>query len=121
MESKMAIKLDPKTIEQAWESLVSTMGDGAIAYWARYIVDAWGEIRIAELDESGDAIATHMFTKRKMADGIESILGGEVQVREDIRSAIYTYTVDEEGDYPYDQEMVDVIVQVACFGEIVYG
>lgn len=95
-----------------------------IGYWA-------DDIEYAEpydSEEPGPALSftcedgVELYTVRKtdIEDAIEMIAGNEVTVSPGIKADIMSAI--KEDDYGYiDGHAADAIVQVACFGEVIYG
>jgi len=57
-------------------------------------------------------------TPQKIVDAAQKVLDGRVQVRPDLVDQIGTLGT---GRFDIDADAADVLVQVAAFGEIVYG
>ena len=98
---------------------------GEINYWATNVKalrgnDEHGMIISATLQEFDEDTGkplpkVHRVNIATIKDAIQKILDGKVEIRSDIKKSM----ADE--DWDYDGESGDVVIQVACLGEIVYG
>lgn len=113
MEIKSASTVE--LTNQEWADIIDTCGYG-IAYWCNEAVvdeDACTyKIHDAEEDK------THFLIKSDIERAYALVLDGKVHVNETIRGY---FLPDEDGDADIDAVAGDVLVQVACFGQIVYG
>lgn len=102
-------------------------GEG-IAYWAKIQmvirdreVKFWPVVSFVVLDGAPDGQPVKKGQKLINARIIERarnrIVNGDVKVRRDIAQQF----VGVPNDWEYDSEGVDALIQVAFFGEIVYG
>lgn len=102
--------------------ILSTAVESGIYYWASVIECDTTDVegydfpkRIVLIDREDDG-KPYTVTLNDIERAVHAITSGEVQVRSDIRSWIGS------GDPGMvDAEAADVLVQVACFGKIVYG
>lgn len=108
--------------QQFLNDVLITAVEGGINYWAEVSDYDHGDdvrvasVRILDLEDGRE----YRLTAKMLANPIMQIINGPVQVRDDIRIAIF------DGERlldaaEIDAECADVIVQVALFGRIVYG
>lgn len=114
------MKIEFKDVEislspEDWEDVVDTAGYG-IAYWVeRAVVDSENlTYRIEWFD--GDDLNSQIITLADIEKAWGKIVSGHIQVNSDIRSYLSS---GDLGDV--DADAADVLIQVALFGEIIYG
>lgn len=118
MESTMTLKV--KLDSDDFLSIVDTAGY-AIGYWAEE----------AEVDDSDDSAPTYTVAcedgteiypldKGGLEQAIRFIVEGRVTVADDIRNDVTSAIKDNDLGY-IDGYAADAIIQVACFGELIYG
>lgn len=94
-----------------------------IGYWAtEAIVDGTNQTYTITEEEAHDGEGSRSFTLTytDIVRAMMKLATGEVAIRSDIREAINEAFINyEESDL--DGEVADVIVQVACFGDVIYG
>lgn len=97
-------------VADIWDTATVVCG-----YWAADMQGAHGDPGAYYVRERVTAGAAHdyAFTGRDIATAVARIIAGRIPVAPSIRQDI------TDGDY--DGDAADVIIQVAAFGEIVYG
>ena len=94
-----------------------------IGYWASNgVVDETNQTYIITEEEAHDGEGARDFTLTytDIVRAMVKLAKGEVAVRQDIREAINEAFINyDESDL--DGEVADVIIQVACFGDVIYG
>jgi len=112
-----------KVSDQFSKDVIVTARCGAIGYWAQetgYYASI-GAMMIDECDEeTGERTDSHVITAASIREAIRMILLGDVAVHRDIAMSIWQGNRDKDAGM-IDADAADVIVQVACFGQIVYG
>lgn len=123
-------KIDANLItDENVDDVMMTAAYGGITYWATQPTSADfarakdGEHVIRE-DDSEDATAFYL-TSDKIRQAIVEIAEGQHTndtIRDYVRSAFDNWTAEDGIDCgDIDADAADCIVQVACFGEVVYG
>ena len=104
---------------QAVEDIIEGAGD-YIGYWAYEAdMDTVNQTyTITEQDEPTNTV--HKVTYKDIVDACAKIVSGKASSRSDIMSAVAQAFIDYE-NADMDADCYDVIIQVACFGEIIYG
>lgn len=109
--------------------ILLTAIEGGINYWAWQHARSWDEdyeilnaITISPMDEDGSEGTQVTVDHAKLEEAIALIVGpqSEFEVRDDILQQIVLATRNNDAG-EIDAEAADVIVQAACFGEIVYS
>lgn len=109
--------------DQFSKDVIVTARCGAIGYWAQEVgyYASIGAMMIDEFDEeTGETTDSHVVNAASIREAINSILLGSVSVNRDIAMCIWQGNKDKDAGM-IDADAADVIVQVACFGQIVYG
>lgn len=89
-----------------------------IGYWAsKAVYDS--EAQTYEVTEEEDE-KRYFLTYPIIAKAITSLVKGDITISPSIREAITLDLVSKEGCH-MDGECYDVIIQVACFGDVIYG
>lgn len=113
---RMHVQFNP----ESWADFIDTAGV-AIAYWAAppaivdeeartYTVRVWGTLDDpAEPGDDSDGITEVVITEKMLADAIEEVVS--------IQTRRFRAFYEED----YDAEDVDVVIQQAVFGKIIYG
>lgn len=96
--------------------------DGAeeqgIGYWAEQSVHDTNARTLTFIEtEEGEE---HHLSYDDITNAIEQLINKKVSVSSSIREAITLDVIDKDG-CRMDADAYDVIIQVACFGEITYG
>jgi hypothetical protein len=100
------------------EDIIEGAGYG-IHYWAtKAVVDEDAQTYTITDGEDGKVYVVHYSDITK---AIQSLLDREVAIRSDIVDAIALDLMNYEDAHRMDSEVYDVIIQVACFGEVIYG
>jgi hypothetical protein len=103
---------------EAIEDIIDGGGYG-IHYWAvAGVVDEENQTYKVTDGETGKSYLLHYSDITK---AIQSLLDREVAIRSDIVDAIALDLLNYEDAHRMDSEAYDVIIQVACFGEVIYG
>ena len=112
----MQVTLDFQLNHENFIDVVDTACYGAIEYWADEVEYAAGTLSIS--CEEGAEV--HDIEAADVAKAMIKIIEGKVSICDSIKSDV-TSAIKED-DYGYiDSYAADAIVQIACFGEIVYG
>jgi predicted MarR family transcription regulator len=112
----MQVTLEFQLNHENFIDIIDTACYGAIEYWAEEVEYAAGTLSIS--CEEGAEI--HEIEMADMEKAIAKIMEGRVSISDSIRGDV-TSAIRED-DYGYiDSNAADAIVQIACFGEIVYG
>ena len=101
---------------------------GSANYWANYLSregnnasdildEIWYSVKFREPDED-DTI--HEVNANKVVDAISKILNNEVQVSDYLVEYLRQAVANDDAGYA-DGDVADVVVQVATFGNVVYG
>lgn len=121
--------------DQLLRDVLCTALEGGIGYWAEA-----SDIETVEVEVNGSPMQeyvgctltdcegtddegndwTHKVTLDTVAEGIRRIMAREARARRDIEDAIRAAVADADAG-TIDADAADVIMQVALFGEIVYG
>lgn len=146
MTTRTTITIDGETYaldDDFLSHVLETAVEGACSYWADVSADSAGDdardfdvgdyvddgesggegdrfYTSASFLVSGDPSQGGTLDLQGMADAIERIAHGEVEVPPAIR-AIILAAVQEEDPADIDAEAADCIVQIGLFDEIVYG
>lgn len=108
------------------QAILNDAVDGpAIAYWARAsaIILTDGKVeafRVRDGDPDGTGKVkkgSKLINERTITDARNKVVNGDVKVRRDLAAQF----VGKPEDWQYDSEGVDVLIQVAFFGELAYG
>jgi hypothetical protein len=98
-------------------------------YWVEYMSDAYGRDEKANpaaltiYDAEGEEMRVH---REDVAEAFVKVLNGEVRLRKDLRKTIGQMWLEEDylgGEFGIggDFETDDVLVQIAAYGEVVWG
>lgn len=107
---KIAITVTAADIADVWSTALTTCG-----YWADKMAGAHGKpgaYYVREHEPAGEPL-DYVFTGQDIANAIGKIIAGTVPV--DFRTRADILNGDVDGD------AADAIIQVATFGELVYG
>lgn len=118
-----SISISVPVSDQLCADVLCTALEGGIGYWAEAddIVSGEGVYhRVTLTDAEGDDDWSHILDNDAIRRGIEQALHPDFAVDSAIRGAIFEGVVQNDAGY-IDAIAADVIVQAACFGEIVYG
>ena len=111
----MQVTLEFQLTQDDLDDIVDAACHG-IGYWADEAEYSTSLLSISA--EEGAEI--HEIGKADIEKAMASIIEGEVSISDSIRNDISSAI--RENDYGYiDSYAADAIVQIACFGEIVYG
>lgn len=115
------LKLDCRLTPDHFEDIAETAGL-IIGYWATS-----GSIELTS--EDGDEIiyrvkeiggGEYVLTRGDIEAALRDIIEGNLEVAPSIREAVTAYVWDkDQGDL--DASEADVIIQIACFQEVIYG
>lgn len=112
------IRMNVELSIEAIEDIIEGAGYG-IHYWAtKAVVDDEAQTYEVTDGETGKSYLLHYQDINK---AIQSLLDREVAIRSDIVDAIALDLMNYEDAHRMDSEAYDVIIQVACFGEVIYG
>ncbi len=112
----MQVTLEFQLNHENFIDIIDTACYGAIEYWAEEVEYAAGKLSVS--CEEGAEV--HEIEMADMEKAIAKIMEGKVSISDSIRADV-TSAIRED-DYGYiDSYAADAIVQIACFGEIVYG
>jgi hypothetical protein len=104
------------------DDVIDDIIDGAgyqISYWASDAeVDSQAKTYTIT-DAEDDSV--HVVTYADIARAIQTVVDGEAGIRQDIRDAITLDVFDYKNACRMDSEAYDVLIQLACFNEVVYG
>ena len=107
---------------EAIENIIADAGM-MIGYWATSaVVDSDKQTYTITEEEAHDDEGARDFiiTYTDIVEAMMKLASGEVAIRSDIREAIGEAFINyDESDL--DGEVADVIIQVACFGDVIYG
>jgi hypothetical protein len=102
---------------------MDTAFEGGINYWcagAHHLLDDDNKVVGWKIMPDRDKAVSVDYDQIRAA--VRQLANGEVQVNDQIRQWIRDSIGDQDNIGCYiDADAADVIVQVACFGEIVYG
>lgn len=115
-----------KVTAQDIDDIVATAFEGGINYWcgsARVVGDYLGEYASEQISRGGEVILTdfedeeeeYTLTRSKLLKGIK------LAIDRDYYSDYEWVYGDELDPCQIDAEVADTIIQLALFGEIVYG
>jgi len=109
------ISLDYKISWDDFEGICDTAGY-SIGYWAKSgHVNREDRVYMIIDEES----VQHVITQQAAEEAVASIFARRVDCRRDIRRSIESVVFGDYSDI--DADAADVICQIACFGEIIYG
>ena len=107
---------------EAIENIICDAGM-MIGYWAtKAVVDSTKQTYTITEEEAHDDEGARDFTitYTDIVEAMMKLATGEVAIRSDIREEIGNAFINyDESDI--DGEGADVIIQVACFGDVIYG
>lgn len=116
--------------EQLLLDVLTTAVEGGINYWADFVSVSRlqpdlsvNNVRLRPREEDAElAVDDEVFqiTHLRIGQAMQLVVSGDVLVRDDIRRAVL-HAIADPDNADIDAEAADVLVQVACFGEIVYG
>ena len=112
----------PQYLEtQLANDIIDIALQGGIGHWAKKEARYGVGIVLREFDEeTGEITSQHLVSRTGIMNAMRDILLGKVQVNKDIAMNIWQAYKDKDAFY-LDAQDTDVIIQVACFGQIVYG
>lgn len=104
------------------DEMIGDIIDGAeeqgIGYWAEQSTHDINAKTFTFIEtEEGEE---HHLSYEDIANAMKQLIEHKVSVNDSIREAITLDVIDKDG-CRMDAEAYDVIIQVACFGEITYG
>lgn len=105
--------------QQFLADVLCTALEGGIGYWSECGMlksDALGYVSATLYPAEDDDFPETVLTRESIQQGIEKVLSPDFRVNPQIRAAIASGDAGQ-----IDADAADVIVQAACFGEIVYG
>lgn len=108
------------------DDVVITAVEGGIGYWSICHSYKWANqpkvtAVIQETDELGIGFGPKITLDRKMvSEGIKAILSGETNVGDYLIKMVAAANATNDGG-EIDSDGADAIVQVACFGNLIYG
>lgn len=107
---------DIKALEEMndMDYLIDAAGYG-IDYWCSRAVVGKGTYDVTE-DDSGEVF--HL-THAKIRQALKDVALGKAKVNDTFQMAAIMAVRDEEE--AVDSELADIVIQFACFGEVVYG
>lgn len=113
------IRMNVELTHDAIEEIIDGAGM-SIGYWAiAGVVDEEAQTyRVTDGEDDGKSYTIHY---SEIARAIQSLVDGDISIRDDIREAITLDLLDWDDAHRMGGEEYDVIIQVACFGEVVYG
>lgn len=110
----------PKTYTlsiEAIEDTIDTAGYG-IGYWASSaVVDDKAQTYTVT---DGETPETFVLTYQSIFEAVLKLSNGDVKIRKDIAQTCAIALLDYE-EAEIDSEIADCIIQVACFGDVIYG
>lgn len=112
------IELTLDVPDQVIEDIIDGAGY-AIGYWvesARH--DPQAKTYTLIESETGEE---YKMSYQDIVDALSKVVTREVRVRSDIREAIVLDLVDYNNASRMDAEVYDVVIQIACLGDITYG
>ncbi len=123
----MTYKLEIKTEVSVEEisSLIDTAGYG-MNYWAEFGMYSEEkqtyEVRLDQdaQDGVGWESDTKVITYQEIADAIQKLISGQVGIRPDIRQSLVEEFINKDGGQ-MDSEGAEVVIQVALFGDVIFG
>jgi hypothetical protein len=112
----------PQYLEtQLANDIIDIALQGGIGHWAKKEARYGLGLLLREFDEETREITSqHIVSRAGIMNAMRDILLGNVQVNIDIAMNIWQAYKDKDSFY-LDAQDADVIIQVACFGDIVYG
>ncbi len=132
MSIVFTIPMDPKVWDEIAAGILTTAAEGGIGYWADYEVTRFEdgphkgwvkEIHTFTDAEEGGAFDNAKRSKVNEAGiymAIKRILDGDVEIASYNKEAIINAIMEKDAGC-IDADAADVLVQVALFGEIVFG
>lgn len=98
-----------------------TDAKAGIGYWAsRVKIDSYAHICAVE-PADGDGNVRHLLTYTQIRHTIEQIAHGNIPFTHLPLQALCQQMLEDFNMAGYDAGDADMIVQVACFGDVVYG
>lgn len=98
------------------DDVITTACEGGINYWANSLSRTLNHIRIVESEDA----RTHNLTVRTLVNAMHVIINGMVRINSATRAEITEGVFNNDAGM-IDAQGADAIVQVAVFGELVYG
>jgi hypothetical protein len=95
----------------------------AIGYWAEEAThdqDKQTYSVVVQADYADDDIASKVLTYADLLEASKKLASGSIKVNSQTKSVCQAI-ISDPSDVDYDADDADVIVQVAMFGEIVFG
>lgn len=115
--SKILISIDVS--DEAITDIIDGAEEGGIGYWARDSHNDTNARTFSFTDIEDDKQYT--ITYEQIASAIGLIATDQVELNSMIRDAIVLDLANYDDPFRMDAECYDVIIQVATFGELVYG
>lgn len=112
--------------DQLCADILCTALEGGIGYWSsasdikKSQGEDWQYVSAVLTDCEGDEDWKHVVDYAAIRLGIQRVLDPGFRVNQSIRAAVLSCALGPD-NADYDAETADVIVQAACFNEIVYG
>lgn len=115
-----------KTIEVTdaqLESVLTTAVEGGIGYWS-VVTDcerrddlSWVSVALEGTEETQEDFEPLTVRAVDLVPAIQKLMDGTIGLRSDLLAQIHS----DEGIEYVDSDVADCIVQIAAFGEVVYG
>jgi hypothetical protein len=97
-----------------FEDICDTAGY-SIGYWARQ-----GQLRLTSYIVTDEDGVQHKITPELLGRVMVEVAAGRYDLRDDIIKSVKSAVEDQEyGDI--DTEVADVLIQIACFGVVIYA
>ncbi|CAB4123833.1 hypothetical protein UFOVP46_103 [uncultured Caudovirales phage] len=112
------ITMKVPVVDDAIDDIIDGAGY-SIGYWASNAeVDSKAQTYTVTDSDSGKK---YPLTYADIARAIQTVADGKAGIRQDIQDAITLDILDYENAERMDSEAYDVLIQLACFNEVVYG
>lgn len=114
--------------ESVLESVLTTAVEGGISYWADGDRPVRGDdllVKRVDIWADDDPETLYTLDASLMAEGVKrlhaAIMKGDVHPDSEIGGQFMRHLFERDGLDLIDSVAADAVVQMACFGEIVYG
>lgn len=110
---------------QFFYDILTTAAEGGIAYWADYRVKRAEDLSVTEIYDLSDAESGEQFPDYvdvfDIFRAVQDVVARRAKVSSWVREAVLSDVETGESGCRIDADVADVLVQLALFGEVVYG
>jgi len=124
--SNYKVQLSVDVSDQFLYDILTTAAEGGIGYWADYRTVRDEALDVREIHdiqdtEDGDPFEKGFLNIADIVLGLNKICAGETSLHHKAASFILRCVQNPDGGETLDADDCDSIVQVALFGDLVYG